>query len=189
MAKRCSCWFCQSVGLSQTVRFTFGLYTDKLVVMPYVNCKICSSEFYAKPRHLKIGWGKFCSKKCQFQGQRNGTLIGCALCGKLIYRTPKNFRHSKSNSFFCDKSCFATWKNQNLIVGARHANWKHGENAYRNIMKRSRRTQVCSRCEIEDSRVLIVHHIDRNRKNNDLSNLMWLCHNCHFLEHHPTAAG
>jgi len=33
-------------------------------------------------------------------------------------------------------------------------------------------------------KVIIVHHIDKNRKNNKLSNLAWLCRNCHFLVHH-----
>jgi hypothetical protein len=151
--------------------------------MPYVNCKICSKSFYAKPMHLKMGWGKFCSRKCQFQGQKNGTNVKCAACGKLLYRTPKHFKHSKSQSFFCDKSCLAVWKNKNVIVGEKHPSWKHGENAYRNIMKRSGGPAICNHCGIKDFRVLLVHHIDENRKNNRIENLMWLCHNCHFLKH------
>lgn len=151
--------------------------------MPHVDCQICSRTFYARPGHLKVGWGKFCSRRCQFQGQKNGINVKCATCGELVYRTPKNFKHSKSKAFFCDKSCFATWKNQHLIVGEKHSNWKYGENAYRNIMKRSGAVQVCRMCGIKDFRVLLVHHVDGNRKNNDLKNLIWLCHNCHFLEH------
>lgn len=151
--------------------------------MPYVNCQICSKSFYAKPRHLKVGWGKFCSQKCQFQNQRNGTNVECAACGKTVYRTPRHFKHSKSKLFFCDKSCLAVWKNKNLIVGEDHPNWKNGENAYREIMIRSGIPAVCRYCGIKDFRVLLVHHIDENRKNNRIENLMWLCHNCHFLKH------
>jgi predicted HNH restriction endonuclease len=29
-----------------------------------------------------------------------------------------------------------------------------------------------------------VHHIDKDRTNNTLKNLAWLCHNCHYLVHH-----
>ena len=31
---------------------------------------------------------------------------------------------------------------------------------------------------------LHVHHLDRNRKNNDLENISILCPNCHWLIHH-----
>lgn len=151
--------------------------------MPYVNCRRCSAKFYAKPRHLKIGWGKFCSQKCQFQAQRNGIYIKCSACKKLIYRTPRHFKHSKSGEFFCDKSCLAVWKNKHIIIGERHARWKHGEYAYRNIKIRDGSIKICANCGIKDFKVLLVHHIDRNKKNNIPQNLKWLCHNCHFLEH------
>jgi hypothetical protein len=76
------------------------------------------------------------------------------------------------------------WKNKNLIVGEKHARWKYGQNAYRNILKRNGKIPICGRCKTEDFRILAGHHIDKNRKNNNLENLMWLCHNCHFLIHH-----
>lgn len=42
----------------------------------------------------------------------------------------------------------------------------------------------CNRCGYDEHpRILGVHHIDRNKKNNDLSNLEVLCPNCHSLEH------
>ena|SRR3989344_4864689 len=151
--------------------------------MPHVKCIKCSSLFYAKPRHIKVGWGKFCSRKCQSESQRNGSFIKCAACKKLVYRTPKHLKHSESGNFFCNKSCLAVWKNQNIISGENHPNWKHGENAYRNIMMRQKIKPICSDCKITDFRVLLVHHKDRSRKNNKVSNLQWLCHNCHFIEH------
>ena len=151
--------------------------------MPYVGCKRCNIEFYAKPRHLKRGWGKYCSQKCQFEAQKNGILIGCSECKKLVYRTPRHFKHSKSGNFFCSKSCLAIWKNKHVIFGEQHGKWKHGENAYRNIMLRAKIKPICVDCGIKDFRILLVHHIDRNRKNNVIENLKWLCHNCHHLEH------
>ena len=155
-----------------------------LLSMPTVHCTLCKKPFYAKPRHLKIGWGKFCSQNCQFQSKRNGKDVPCAVCEKPIYRTPRNFKHSKSGLFFCNKACFAIWKNKHLIVGEKHSRWKNGENAYRNIIKRSGTPVICGRCGENDPRILLVHHVDGNRQNNALKNLMWLCHNCHFLIHH-----
>ncbi len=151
--------------------------------MPHVECIKCSAKFYAKPRHLKKGWGKFCSQKCQFSSQRNGKYFHCDICQKIVYRSKRQIAHSRIGKFFCNKSCFAVWKNANLFIGENHARWLHGENAYRNIMKRSGIEPICSDCGINNFKVLVVHHIDRNRKNNLIDNLKWLCFNCHHLEH------
>lgn len=43
---------------------------------------------------------------------------------------------------------------------------------------------MCFRCRVSDIRVLAVHHADENRTNNGVENLIWLCHNCHYLIHH-----
>lgn len=151
--------------------------------MPHLNCKICGADFYAKPRHLKCGWGKYCSKPCQYKAQFTGETVFCANCNKKVYRMKKDLCRSKSKNFFCNKSCLAIWKNKHIISGERHVNWKYGRNAYRNIMIRSHIPQICKRCGLNDKRVLIVHHIDLNRNNNIIQNLKWLCRNCHYLEH------
>ena len=39
----------------------------------------------------------------------------------------------------------------------------------------------CERCSSQ--RHLLVHHIDRNRTNNELGNLETLCRRCHHFEH------
>jgi hypothetical protein len=150
--------------------------------MPNVSCKVCNKEFYIKPCHHSKGWGKYCSKKCQNAGQRLGKLFPCRVCSKEVWRTPKEIRHSKSKNFFCSKSCQTIWRNQEYIE-KKHRRWINGINAYRNIMKRSKVPQVCNHCGITDKRLLIVHHLDRNRTNNQISNLIWLCRNCHYLIH------
>lgn len=151
--------------------------------MPNVNCKICGQSFYAKPRHLKIGWGKYCSKACQNQGQRTGTHVECGFCGKPVWRSPKQIARALNKKSFCNKSCQTKWRNS-LFNGPKHANWKGGAYAYRNMLLKHHTPKACALCEIKDLRVLAVHHIDGNHKNNVLSNLTWLCHNCHILVHH-----
>lgn len=151
--------------------------------MPQVICKICGKKFYTKPRHLKIGWGKYCSNQCKYESQKTGKFVKCEVCGKKIYRTPKELRHSKSRKYFCSKSCFAIWKNENLLFGEHHPGWKHGKYTYRTTIKRNKIPQKCSRCGINDRRVLVVHHKDNNRKNNNIKNLEWLCRNCHYILH------
>jgi len=151
--------------------------------MPLAICNICSESFYIKPSHLKLGWGKYCSRDCQIKSQFNGSLVKCFICGKEIYRSKAHLKRSNSGKYFCSKSCQTLWRNSEFI-GEKHGGWRSGESAYRDILKRSSKLRICLLCETRDERVLIGHHKDHNRKNNTIENLVWLCFNCHFLVHH-----
>ena len=152
--------------------------------MPYVDCKKCGQEFYAKPNWIKKGWGKYCSRNCVFESQKKGKVVLCFICGKQTYKSPRELLRSKSGKFFCSKVCQTIWRNKIVFIGENHANWKHGKSAYRRILKSTEKEQNCSLCHNRDKRVLIVHHKDKNRSNNGIDNLIWLCHNCHYLVHH-----
>ena len=151
--------------------------------MPLVKCKICSKEFYGKPYFLKIGQAKYCSQQCMRIGSKTGKIVKCHSCGKDAYKTQKALRVSKSKTYFCTKSCQTKWRNS-VFVGSKHANWKEGEFAYRSVLGRNKIPRICVLCRTDDSRVLAVHHIDKDRRNNNVNNLAWLCNNCHFLVHH-----
>lgn len=151
--------------------------------MAIVQCKICGSDFYIKPSHLKLGWGKYCSKKCQGKSQLKGRSLNCAVCDKVFYRSPTQLKRSDSGKYFCTKSCQTCWRNSHFIE-EKHPNWRGGESVYRDILKRTGVKAVCVCCKTSDERVLSAHHIDHNRHNNDKSNLVWVCFNCHFLIHH-----
>ena len=151
--------------------------------MPTFRCKTCNKEAYVKPSHLARGWGVYCSKKCQCEGQKSGKLFRCYTCGKEIYRTLQVQARSKSGRYFCNKTCQTLWRNS-IYIEAKHPNWKGGTASYRNILRRNNVTPICGRCKSTDARILIAHHKDRDRKNNNVSNLVWLCHNCHYLVHH-----
>jgi hypothetical protein len=151
--------------------------------VPINACLICTTNFYVKPSHLLKGWGKYCSIECRTQAQFNGKDLTCHICNNKIYRSKNQLSHSKSNLFFCSKSCKAKWRNS-FFREERHPNWLDGNNAYRDILLRTGKKQICNSCKLEDTRVLIVHHIDHNRKNNKQSNLIWVCMNCHYLIHH-----
>ena len=154
--------------------------------MPNVFCKQCNKQFYAKANWLKLGWGKYCSRNCVFESQRTGKLVTCFICNKETYKAPKALNRSKSGKFFCSKSCQTIWRNS-VFVGSNHRNWKGGEKSYRETLLRIKTEKLCRRCKINDMRILAVHHLDRNRKNNKVDNLIWLCHNCHYLIHHDRA--
>ncbi len=148
-----------------------------------VPCKHCGKIFYAKPFWIKKGWGKYCSSNCHHTAMRTGQEVRCEICKKLTYKTPKALNGSKSGKFFCSKSCQTQWRNQ-LYIGKKHANFTTGMYSYRSVLNRYKVPKICHLCKTIDVRVLAVHHIDKNRKNNKLSNLIWLCNNCHFLVHH-----
>jgi hypothetical protein len=155
--------------------------------MPQVKCLSCKNMFYAKPSWIKNGYGKYCSVKCRSNSQRNGKRFRCHTCSKEVYRSLKSQKTSKSGKYFCSKSCQTHWRNSEVNTGINHPNWTTGQSSYRERLKKSEREQTCSRCETDDTRVLSVHHKDRNRDNNDLNNLIFLCHNCHFLVHKYTS--
>lgn len=151
--------------------------------MPIVNCRICNTEFYIKPSHQAKGYGKYCSRKCLAKGQLKGKFVECDICSKKVWRAPKDLPKSKSGKYFCSKSCQTQWRNR-YFSGIRHPNWKNGEHQeYRNRLIQSNRKSVCVNCGLRDDRILVVHHLDKNRANNKLTNLTWLCLNCHYLIH------
>lgn len=151
--------------------------------MPVVHCKICRSKFYSKPSWLQYGGGKYCSKTCHYEGLKKGKIVKCFKCGAETYKPPKQLQKSKSKKYFCSKSCQTKWRNS-IFIGPDHANWKHGLSTYRAILGRSNIPKFCKLCRSNDKRILAVHHINHNRKDNRIQNLAWLCHNCHFLVHH-----
>jgi hypothetical protein len=151
--------------------------------MVVVTCKICKKEFNAKPAHVRYGWAKYCSKQCHYAGLRTGSMEKCFRCGKEVYRERRMAGRTKSGKFFCGKSCQTLWRNQ-LYVGVKHANYKHGTSSYRSVLVRAGVKKYCRLCKSKDERILAVHHLDENRRNNKVENLMYLCHNCHHLIHH-----
>ena len=166
-----------------------GVFTRDIILiiiklMPLIKkCLICNKEFYTKPFFVKNGAGKYCSRECHYQGLKKGKIVKCFKCKKKIYRSPKSIKSSKSGKFFCSKSCQTKWRNQEFI-GSKHSNWTGGRYSYRSVLGRNKIPKICCLCKNKDIRVMAVHHVDHNRKNNEVENLVWLCHNCHHLVHH-----
>ncbi len=151
--------------------------------MPQVRCKICDKEFYAKPSHLKRGWGLYCSRECQHKSLLKGKFVSCVICKKKTWRIPRDLRKSRSKKFFCSKSCQTIWRNR-YYSGPKHPNWKGGDHVeYRKLLAQNGITPACKICGQKDKRVLIVHHKDKNHRNHKIDNLVWLCLNCHHLVH------
>ena len=144
---------------------------------------MCGKLFWTKPCYIRYGWSKYCSIECRNRSQLKGHMFKCYTCGADVYKSPAKELHSQSHNFFCSKFCQTQWRNK-YFSREKHSNWKGGTATYRDILKTSKREEKCMICKISNKAVLVAHHIDHNRKNNDISNLTWLCMNCHFLVHH-----
>lgn len=153
--------------------------------MPYRECKSCKNEFKVKQCHIDRGGGKYCSVACRHKGQLKGKVSKCYICEKNVYKSPSKAKHSKSGYFFCSKSCQTLWRNS-YFSEEKHPNWTGGLYSYRDRLIRSNKEQICLCCGIKNPKVLSAHHIDHNRKNNKLENLVWVCQNCHYLIHNDT---
>ena len=105
----------------------------------------------------------------------------CAYCGKTFTRTKAALLNSRSGLYFCCRECKDL--SQRLSSGEafndiRPDHYGVGAN-YRDIAFRTYEHK-CACCGWdEDIRILEVHHIDSNRENNNVENLVILCAICH----------
>ena len=135
-----------------------------------INCEICREDF--KVISCRKDTAKYCSRKCYYKSlhNRGSVVVRCACCKKSFRCAPSQHRK------FCSKSCV------NKTIRTRF-NPKSPGCALK-AMKSRGLINKCGRCGYDkDVRILGIHHKDRNRRNNHLSNLEVLCPTCHSIEH------
>lgn len=132
-------------------------------------CQICSTVF----THIasRANKAKYCSRKCYHKGQKHKGSVEytCEHCYTKFLDAPSHKRK------YCSKTC---------VNKSAKEHWKPTFSTARKNMMTRGLVSACERCGYaEQPKILGVHHKDRNRKNNDMSNLEVLCPNCHSLEH------
>lgn len=164
-----------------------------------VNCLECGQEFEALEAEIKRGYGKFHNKECFYsysKKNRKDSLIKepnciCAFCSNPIYKAPSKIKNSKSGLLFCNRKCKELAQKQK--IGFESILPPHYHTAsiinYRNKAFENL-PLVCNKCGYNKyPQVLQIHHIDRNRKNNDINNLLVVCPTCHMEIHYETKTG
>lgn len=151
--------------------------------MLVIACKHCGKEFKRKLSQINYAKENFCSTVCLHESRKSGEIKDCLICGQKVYRQNKFLKQSQTGKFFCSKKCSLIWQNTEF-VGEKHPNWTTGEYSYPTVLKKTGLAQFCKCCGKTNPRILVVHHLDKNRQNNKALNLIWLCHNCHHLVHH-----
>jgi len=151
--------------------------------MESIRCSLCKKIFKRKKSQIVLAKKHYCSVDCQNVDRKKGRIISCYICHKKVYKKNRDVINSKSKNYFCSTKCSNQWLGS-VRYGENHPNWINGKHSYKSIMSRSSSVKICKLCNENDTRILIVHHIDNNRENNSVINLVWLCHNCHYLVHH-----
>lgn len=98
----------------------------------------------------------------------------CICCNKE-FRTEKR---SEKEQTTCSRACSNTYYRS----GSNNSNYTTGIGSYRKLAI-DHYGAICKLCGYSNIDALEVHHIDKNRDNNTLSNLEVLCCNCHTLVH------
>ena len=150
-----------------------------------VKCIVHNFEFETKYENVRRDNRKHhICPKCQRQDIDNKSTkieCECSYCNKKFFRTPSELVKSKSGLLFCcreHKDLAQRIESGDKFQSIRPEHYDNGAN-YREKALRNYKNE-CSICHWdEDIDCLEVHHIDENRQNNELSNLMILCPLCH----------
>jgi hypothetical protein len=138
---------------------------------PNTKCSICGKEIYRRPVQIK-GGRVFCGLVCRGFSCRKE--IPCSVCGKLIL--------SGLNKKTCSRACANIQRTGiKYHLGNPKSKVKYQQGLKLRLLEA--RGKKCERCDYSKYEILQVHHKDKNRKNNDLKNLLLICPNCHYEEH------
>jgi hypothetical protein len=165
-------------------------------------CKQCSGEFQVLAKEIKRGGGKYCSRSCAAQARSEREqaamlaiqkVVGCSLpeCTKEFAIDKSRETGSKSGLFFCCREhkdlaqrIGGVSKIQPDHYGTSTSIYSYRRIAFENY---PHRCDVCGWCEIPE--VLVVHHRDHDRNNNQSENLQILCPTHHMVHHWQTKSG
>lgn len=148
-----------------------GFHLQKVLIV----CKTCGVEFQSVGSDTDR---KYCSIQCKrAQPPKWPRDANCAFCGN-------HFKQDRKRTLCCSKTCAGLLKKKKKFDAGIYCNSK---SAKKELLTR---TNGCNRCGWNNLlSVLEIHHIDRNRSNNHISNLEILCPNCHTIEHYLAKDG
>lgn len=141
-------------------------------------CVVCAQPFWI-PKHRYAQ--STCSSMCSGKTQRNRASITCTNCKQEFERPVNKLVKAKHGHYFCSRSCKdAAQKLNGSCPDIRPSHFGTAKiSDYRNLVS----IEKCETCGIEETYLLVVHHIDGNRENNCIENLKVLCYNCHARHH------
>ena len=149
-----------------------GVHLDKKLIC----CASCGNDFLCDGSRTKAS---YCSLSCYSVARKSKPLEQIECKGCLTKFTPK-----KRSVIYCSKGCVKRTLQLKNIENGLFFSYKK---AKKHLIKSA---SGCSKCGWSDEiGVLELHHIDRNHKNNHISNLQILCPNCHSIDHFKSKDG
>lgn len=153
------------------------------------NCKHCKKEFDFKSTSEKANHSRWCeynpdkktenvlsALKKRHDNQFGNFIkitVSCDCCGKDFLVEEREHLFPSKEKYFCSRKCANS-------VGGKAKRDKYGLTSYTSIAK-EHYEEKCIVCGFDE--IVEVHHIDENRNNNDIKNLVFLCPNHHYLLH------
>lgn len=142
-------------------------------------CQRCGKEFEVKAYDHRLTHGeiKYCSKQCANEALKRGKIIKCKCCGKDFYST----RHE-----FCSKECVSNYRSEHsphkpyyengyIVIHKRGYNKKGNAKQHRLVMEEYLGRQL--------SPNEVVHHINGDKTDNRVENLMVMSRDEHSKLH------
>ena len=167
-----------------------------------VKCAWCKKLIEKSPCFIRRSKNNFCGPECwgkwlskYAKGKNNSNwrggpvVVKCAWCKKTVQIFP--YEHKPNRKFFCNRKCKAKWQSMNGL-GENNPSWIDGRSYIpyspefnkrlkQSIKQRDNFTcQLCKEKIIKQTKgkFLSIHHIDYNKKNNRVDNLISLCSVC-----------
>lgn len=130
-------------------------------------CLNCKKEFELNASETRVKENKvhYCSAKCRDEARKTGKIVKCKNCGNGFYTTRNDFCNKKCAREFTSKNMKHKLYMENgyLIKYKKGYNKKGNAKLHRLIME-----EYLGRKLAPDE---VVHHIDGDKLNNDISNL------------------
>lgn len=148
-------------------------------------CKHCGEVFeYRNKSEI------YCSNKCRGKHTSLETIdVNCSHCGNILQRKP----YEISNNNFCTMKCYHEYIKYNPIKGESHHRWNNGEynhpHGYLSILQSDGTYKLEHRIVMEEylgrqlSSDEIIHHIDGDKRNNNIDNLQIVTRAEHIAIH------
>lgn len=131
----------------------------------YKKCCHCEQDFFTRLDQEK----KFCSLHCSSSSRKTAITLVCAYCSKDVVRKKSRYAKNQTGKVFCDKWCKSEYYGS--VTNSEYRLLFAGD-------------VECRRCGYNEFKCGVdIHHIDGDRANNDVANLLPLCAPCHRALH------
>lgn len=170
--------------------------TRKTTIISKV-CPFCKTKFQVIKKKYKQ---KFCSHKCAAQSYKHQIKRVCKICNNIFYTNPHKVKTGQAK--FCCRACYDIsqkgkqahnkGKKMPKLWGAHNSMWKNGFihkasgyhiSHFQGTRIRTNRLIMEQHIGRKLKKTEVVHHIDRNRSNNSIKNLMLMSVSDHCRLH------